>query len=194
MQQLIKLINQNIDLNNDMNIFLLILISFGFLIGLLSLLTVIKEKNTLTNAKLKTYITITIMAFTIALVSTGFDVHQHYVDLNKIKDNNARIEQIETTTINSQTSKYPYCVSMERSSFWNPTQVLVFFNNQQDAMKFIQKNQNSKHVFLSNYLSSESDYLSQEFNQSIENNFDQMQVKSTKTALTQMINESKNNE
>lgn len=44
MQQLIKLINQNIDLNNDMNIFLLILISFGFLIGLLSLLTVIKEK------------------------------------------------------------------------------------------------------------------------------------------------------
>lgn len=195
MQQLIKLINQNFGFSGNVEIFFTVFMAFGLLFGTLALCKVIKEKNTLTNTELKTYIAITITAFIVALVSTGFDAHQHYVIQNQIKANNVKIEQIEKTTISSQASKYPYCVSMKHSSFWGPTQVLMFFNNQQNAINFIKKNQNSKHIFLSNYLRSDScSYLSQGSNQSIENNFDQMQVKSTKTALTQMINESKNNE
>lgn len=200
MQQLINLINQNQDLSNNSDGFVMILftfavlIAFGVLIGFISLITVIQGKNTLTNAKSKAWRAIAVTAFTIALVSGGLEDHRNYVVHNQIKANNTKIERIERTTINSQTSKYPYCVSVEHYGFSGTIQVLAFFNTQQNAINFIKKNQNSKHIFLPDYLESDSDsYLSQGSNKSIKNNFDQMQVKPTKRALTQVINESKNN-
>lgn len=183
MQYLIELVNQNINLSNDTNVFILVLIVIGVLVAVIVFTKLIKEKDVLSNTESKVCVAITGIGLIIAFTSAAFDAHQHYVNLNKIKDNNVKIEKIEKSTINSQASKYPYCVSLEDSNLVNSTQILVFFNNQQEAINFIQKNQNSKRIFLSNYLSSESDYLSQESNQSIKNNFDQMQVKSTKKSI-----------
>lgn len=190
MQQLIELVNQNLDLNNNVNGILLILAIFGILAAILAIFEMVKRRKS-KNTKSEPCTVVAIIALIAITMPLGDFIHQQIVNHNKINDNDIKIEKIEKSAITSQASKYPYCVLLEDSNSTSATQILVFFNNKQNAISFIQKNQNSKRIFLSNYLSSESDYLSQESNQSIKNNFDQMQVKSIKKALTQMINESR---
>lgn len=190
MQQLIELVNQNLDLNNNVNGILLILAIFGILAAIVAIFKMVKRRKS-KNTKSEPCTVVAIIALIAITMPLGDFIHQQIVNHNKINDNDIKIEKIEKSAITSQASKYPYCVLLEDSSSTSATQILVFFNNKQNAISFIQKNQNSKRIFLSNYLSSESDYLSQESNQSIKNNFDQMQVKSTKEALTQMTNGSR---
>lgn len=190
MQQLIKLVNQNLVLSNNTNIGLLILVALGIFTEITAI-SEMKKRERFKDTKTKLCMAVAIIGLIFIIVPLSFVSYQQNVNHNKINNNNIKIEKIEKSAITSQASKYPYCVLLEDSNSPSATQILVFFDNKQNAISFIQKNQNSKRIFLSNYLSSESDYLSQESNQSIKNNFDQMQVKSTKKALTQMINESR---
>lgn len=137
---------------------------------------------------------IAIIGIIATLSTAGSYLFEEYTKQAKVKANNIKIEQIEKPVIDSQSSKYPFCVAMEDNSFAD-SQAIVFFHNKQDAINFIQKNQNNKNIFVTSGLkSSNSIHFEQVSDQSIENDFDCMRVEHTKKALTQMINSIEQND
>ena len=192
MQQLIDLVNQNANLDLDslrsivpsdaVNILCLLITASAVFIALYM-------------GRDKVAKTIAIIGI-IALGSLiGLHLFEDHARQAKIKANNIKIEQIEKSVINSQSSQYPFCVAMEENDSVDSNQTLVFFHNKQDAINFIQKNKDDKNIFVTNYLKShDSTFLERGSNQTIENDFDCMQAEHTKKALTQMANSIKQND
>lgn len=185
MQQLIKLINQNAFLASNTTYIFPIILAFLFLVASL-IANFIMHK--VPSGKHRVGKTIRAAGIIAAILTIGVTFYEDHTNQTKIKANNIKIERIEKSVIRSQSSKYPFCISMEDNGFISSNQTLVFFHNKQDAINFVQKNQNNKNIFVTNYLESDDSTLNQGSDQAIENDFDQMQVKSTKKALTQMIN------
>lgn len=185
MQQLIELINQNTTLASNVTDIFLIIIAFLLLVASLIVNFIMHKVPYGKHRVGKTILAAGIIA---AILVFGFAFYKNHTNQTKIKANNIKIERIEKSVIRSQSSKYPFCISMEDNGFISSNQTLVFFHNKQDAINFVQKNQNNKNIFVTNYLESDDSTLNQGSDQTIENDFDQMQVKSTKKALTQMIN------
>ena len=190
MQQLIDLVNQNANL--DLDSFRSIVPSDAVNI-LCLLITASAVFIALYMGRDKVAKTIAIIGI-IALGSLiGLHLFEDHARQAKIKANNIKIEQIEKSVINSQSSQYPFCVAMEDNSAGS--QAIVFFHNKQDAINFVQKNKNGKNIFVTNYLkSNDSTFLERGSNQTIENDFDCMQAEHTKKALTQMINSIEQND
>lgn len=185
MQQLIRLINQNAVLGSDVTYIFPTIVACLFLVASL-IANFIMHK--VPSGKHRVGKTIRVAGIIAAILVFGFTFRKEDANQTKIKANNIKIERIEKSVIRSQSSKYPFCISMEDNGFISSNQTLVFFHNKQDAINFVQKNQNNKNIFVTNYLQSDDSTLNQGSDLTIENDFDQMQVKSTKKALTQMIN------
>lgn len=196
MQQLIELINQNTILGSNTNDIFLIIIACLFLVGSLIANFIIHrlpcEKHRVAKTVAKT---IRVTGIIAAVLVVGFTFYKDHTNQTKMKANNIKIEQIKKSVIDSQSFKYQFCVSMEENGFINSNRTLVFFHNKQDAINFVQKNKNDKNIFVTNYLKShDSTFLERGSNQTIENDFDCMQVEHTKKALTQMINSIEQND
>lgn len=193
MQQLINLINQISNLTSIINgMPLEIIFILCALITVSAMIIVIGSSY---KGQHKVAEIIAIVGTLVTISTIGSYLFEEHTRQAKIKANNVKIEQIEKSVIDSQSSKYPFCVSMEENGFINSNQALVFFHNKQDAINFVQKNKNDKNIFVTNYLkSNDSTFLEQGSNQTIENDFDCMQVEHTKKALTQMINSIEQND
>lgn len=193
MQQLIDLVSQNASLgSNATGTFLGIAAGFILLGSLFASFIINSVPYKKTNKVTKV---IRVTGILVAILIVGFAFYKAYTSKTKIKANNIKIEQIENSIISSQSSKYPFCISMEENGLVNSNQTLVFFHNKQDAINFIQKNKNDKNIFVTNYLKShDSTFLERGSNQTIKNDFDCMQVEHTKKALTQMINSIEQND
>ena len=192
MQQLINLINQNASLGSNANEIFPVIIACLFLVGSLIATAIIHK---LPYGKHRIVKAIRVTGIIAAVLVVGFIFYKDHTNQTKMKANNIKIEQIKKSVINSQSSKYQFCVSMEENSFINSNRTLVFFQNKQDAINFVQKNKNDKNIFVTNYLKShDSTFLERGSNQTIENDFDCMQVEHTKKALTQMINSIEQND
>lgn len=135
MQQLIELINQNANLDLDslrsivpsdaVSILCLLITAFAVFIALYM-------------GRDKVAKTIAIIGMIALGSSIGLQLFGYHARQAKIKTNDIKIGQIEKSVINSQSSKYPFCVAMEDNSFAG-SQTIVFFHNKQDAIDFIQK-------------------------------------------------------
>lgn len=192
MQQLIELINQNTILGSNTNDIFLIIIACLFLVGSLIANFIIHR---LPCEKHRVAKTVRVTGIIAAVLVVGFTFYKDHTNQTKMKANNIKIEQIKKSVINSQSSKYQFCVSMEEDSFINSNRTLVFFHNKKDAINFVKENKNDKNIFVTNYLKShDSTFLERGSNQTIENDFDCMQVEHTKKALTQMINSIEQND
>lgn len=186
MQQLIELINQNANLDLDS---LRSIVPSDAVSFLCLLITASAVFIALYMGRDKVAKTIAIIGMIALGSSIGLQLFGYHARQAKIKTNNIKIGQIEKSVINSQSSKYPFCVAMEDNSFAG-SQTIVFFHNKQDAIDFIQKNQNNKNIFVTSGLRlSNAIHFEQVSDQSIENDFDCMQVEPTQNALTQMIND-----
>lgn len=185
MQQLIELINQNTILASNTTYLFPIILACLFLLASL-FVTVIMYK--VPSGKHRVGKTIRAAGIIAAVLTIGVTFYGDHTNQTKIKANNIKIERIEKSVIRSQSSKYPFCISMEDNGFISSNQTLVFFHNKQDAINFVQKNQNNKNIFVTNYLEFDDSTLIQGSDQTIENDFDQMQVEPTQKALTQTIN------
>ena len=193
MQQLIDLLNQISNLTSIINGMPLEIASI--LCALITVFAMIIVIGSSYKGQHKVAEIIAIVGTLVTISTIGSYLFEEYTRQAKIKANNVKIEQIEKSVIDSQSSKYPFCVSMEENSFINSNRTLVFFHNKQDAITFVQKNKNDKNIFVTNYLKShDSTFLERGSNQAIENDFDCMQVEHTKKALTQMINSIEQND
>lgn len=193
MQQLIDLVGQNASLGSKATGMFLGLGTAACLILLGSLIA--NFISSFSYGKHRVAKTVRDVGIIASVLMMGFAFYKDYTSKTKIKTNNVKIEQIKKSVINSQSSKYPFCISMEENDSVDSNQTLVFFHNKQDAINFIQKNKDDKNIFVTNYLKShDSTSLKQGSNQTIENNFDCMRVEHTKKALTQMVNSIEQND
>lgn len=100
----------------------------------------------------------------------------------------SKIKQEMPSVINTQATKYPYCVKINSAGF---DKTIVFLPTKNDAINYAKANSNTSRIFAANYvtLSGDSDQLKEGSNTLLSMKVDQMQVEPTAPALHKLLTE-----
>lgn len=106
----------------------------------------------------------------------------------------SKANQEEKQVVSVQSTKHPYSVVISGTQGTDNVTILTFFNQKQDAINFIKSNASARQVYLSNYLilnTSNNKPLTEGTETMLKVSIDKMDIKSTKTALPNVIEQSK---
>lgn len=129
-----------------------------------------------------------ILGIFIAFASLPLNYVEDEVKTSEINSKTSRINKEMPSVINTQATKYPYCVKINSVGF---DKTIVFLPTKNDAINYVKANSNTSRIFAANYvtLSGDSDQLKEESNTLLSMKVDQMQVEPTAPALHKLLTE-----
>lgn len=124
--------------------------------------------------------------------------------INQIKDDKgynfslerkiSKVSREEKQVVSVQSTKHPYSVVISGTQGMENVTILTFFNQKQDAIKFIKSNVSARQVYLDNYLilnTGDNKPLKEGAETMLKVSIDKMNIKPTKTALPNVIDQAK---
>lgn len=142
-----------------------------------------------------------ILASIVALCLSSFFFINGIIQIKNDKDNSSllkkeisKVSREEKQVVSVQSTKHPYSVVISGTQGTDNVTILTFFNQKQDAINFIKSNASARQVYLSNYLilnASNNKPLKEGTETMLKVSIDKMDIKSTKTALPNVIEQAK---
>lgn len=195
MEQLINQINNTNDFINNRSssstIGIVLILFSLLLIGIL--IAAIKQNLNLSSIQI--FASFLIFCFSLLFFTGGIIQIKDDKDYNlSLESKISKVSREEKQVISVQSTNHPYSVVISGTQGTDNVTILTFFNQKQDAINFIKSNASARQVYLSNYLilnASNNKPLKEGTETMLKVSIDKMNIKTTKKALPNVIDQAK---